>query len=200
VPETTIAPEGAVGPAAAPRGVRLSERLDVGKLVLRGDPADRGFLAATGRALDIVLPTEANSSAGKGTIMALWVGPDEWLITCPRERVAALTTALREALAGVHAAVTDVSDGRAVFRLAGPSARALLAKGTPFDLHPRVFRPGACAGTGLGKTSVLIHLVADDPHTGPIFDVYAGRSFGRYLFAWLDDAGLEYGVQIEAAA
>ena len=141
MPETTIAPEGAVGPAAAPRGVRLSERLDVGKLVLRGDPADRGFLAATGRALDIVLPTEANSSAGKGTIMALWVGPDEWLITCPRERVAALMTALREALAGVHAAVTDVSDGRAVFRLAGPSARALLAKGTPLDLHPRVFRP-----------------------------------------------------------
>jgi sarcosine oxidase subunit gamma len=198
VPEI-VTPRGAVGPVAAPRGVRLAERIDVGKIVLRGDPSDRAFLAATGRALDIVLPTEANSSAGKAAISALWVGPDEWLITCPRERVAALIGALREALAGVHAAVTDVSDGRTVFRVAGPSARALLAKGTPLDLHPRSFKVGACAGTGLAKTAVLIQLVADDPATGPSFDVYVGRSFGRYLFAWLDDAGLEYGVQIESA-
>lgn len=196
MPET-VRPIGAVGPKAAPRGVRLAERQAVGKIVLRGDPTDRAFLAATGRALDIVLPTEACTSAAKESTSALWIGPDEWLITCPRERVLELIAVLREALEGLYAAVVDVSDGRAMFRVGGPSARALLAKGTPLDLHPRVFKMGGCAGTGLAKAAVLIHLVGDDPQTGPAFDVYVGRSFAHYLFAWLEDAGLEYGVQIE---
>lgn len=195
MPET-VSPEGALGSAARPRGVRLAERLDVGKIVLRGDPSDRAFLAATGRALDIVLPTEAGTSAQKETTGALWIGPDEWLITCPKAHLASLVGTLREALARVHAAVTDVSDGRAVLRVAGPSARALLAKGTPLDLHPRAFKVGSCAGTGLAKASVLLHLVAEEPQDGPAFDVYVGRSFGRYLFAWLEDAGLEFGVQV----
>ena len=38
-------------------------------------------------------------------------------------------------------------------------------------------------------------LIDDDPVLGATFDLYVARSFGRYLFAWLEDAGLEYGVQ-----
>lgn len=192
-----VQPLSAVGPAAAPRGVRLVERQNLGKIVLRGDPADRAFMAGTGRALDLVLPTEANSSSGNGAKRALWVGPDEWLLTCPPDDVTRLCDALREALDGVHAAIVVVSDGRACFRVAGPSARALLAKGTPLDLHPRALAVGSCAGTGVGKVAVLLHLVTEDPVTGPVFDLYVGRSFARYLFAWLEDAGLEYGVQID---
>ena len=30
---------------------------------------------------------------------------------------------------------------------------------------------------------------------GATFDLYVARLFGRYLFGWLEDAGLEYGVQ-----
>ena len=77
----------------------------------------------------------------------------------------------------MHAAITDVTDGRVAFRLAGPSAREVLAKGCPLDLHPRAFAPGRCAQSLLAKASVLIHLVDDGPERGPSFDVYVARSF-----------------------
>jgi sarcosine oxidase subunit gamma len=76
----------------------------------------------------------------------------------------------------------------------------VLAKGCPLDLHPRAFATGNCAQSLLAKASVLIHLPNDDAQRGPTFDLYVARSFAHYLFAWLEDAGREYGVQVEAAA
>jgi sarcosine oxidase subunit gamma len=190
--------------AARPRGLRLGERR-LGKLELRGDPADRTFMAAVGRTLDVLLPSEPNSTAGRDALVALWLGPDAWLLTCPLDEVAAHAESLRQALSDAHAAITDVSDGRVVLRLAGPNARDLLAKGCPLDLHPRGFPPGSCAQSLFAKTSVLIHLIDHQPQPGPTFDLpafdlYVGRSFAHYLWAWLEDAGREYGLQIASAA
>jgi sarcosine oxidase, subunit gamma len=180
-----------------PRGVRLGERQGLGKLDLRGDPHDRTFMTAIGRVLDLLLPTEPCTSATRQRVSALWLGPDQWLLTCPEPEAAGLVRSLREALLGAHAAITDVTDGRVAFRLAGPSARDVLAKGCPLDLHPRAFPPGGCAQSLLAKAAVLIHLQDDDPERGPSFDVYVARSFAPYLWLWLEDAGREYGVQIE---
>ncbi|HEX5078735.1 MAG TPA: sarcosine oxidase subunit gamma family protein [Geminicoccaceae bacterium] len=180
---------------ARPRGIRLAERR-LGKIELRGDPADRAFMAAVGRTLDLLLPGEPNTTAGRGELAALWLGPDAWLLTSPPPQVAGHVAALRQALADVHAAVTEVSDGRVVLRLAGPSARDVLAKGCPLDLHPRAFAAGRCAQSLLAKASVLIHLVNDDAPRGPTFDLYVARSFAHYLFAWLEDAGREFGAQV----
>jgi sarcosine oxidase subunit gamma len=155
-----------------PRGIRLAERTSLGKIDLRGDPAERAFMSGVGRVLDLLLPTEPNTSAAKGSVTALWQGPDQWLLTCPADDVALFMNSLREALVDSHAAITEVSDGRIALTLAGPSARDVLAKGCPLDLHPR----------------------ADDT-----FDLYAARSIAHYLWAWLEDAGRECGVQIEPA-
>jgi sarcosine oxidase subunit gamma len=193
-----LAPQGALEVAIRPRGVRLGERR-LGKIELRGDPADRSFMAAVGRTLDLLLPGEPNTTAGRGDLMALWLSPDAWLLTCPPDKVAAHLGALRKPLADVHAAITDVSDGRVALRLAGPNARDVLAKGCPLDLHPRVFRAGCCAQGLLAKAPVLIHLLDDAPR-GPTFDLYVARSFAHYLWAWLEDAGLEYGVQVDPGA
>ena len=154
-------------------------------------------MAAVGRALDLLLPSEPCTSAARDQISALWLGPDQWLVTCPGRDVPGLLASLRAALAGVHAAITDVTDGRVAFRVAGPSARDVLAKGCPLDLHARAFPPGRCAQSLLAKASVLIHLVDDGPERGPSFDVYVARSFAHYLWTWLEDAGREYGVLIE---
>lgn len=193
-----ITPTAAIG-AARPRGIRLCERR-LGKIELRGDAGDRAFMAAVGRTLDLLLPGEPNSTAARGDLVALWLGPDAWLLTCPPGALAAHTGSVRKALSDVHAAVTDVSDGRVALRLAGPNARDVLAKGCPLDLHPRAFATGSCAQSLLAKASVLIHLPDDEAQRGPTFDLYVGRSFAHYLWAWLEDAGQEYGVQVEAAA
>ena len=200
LPQTASGRSALDPPGLRPRGVRLAERSRLGKIDLRGNPHARGFMAAAGRVLDLLLPSEPCTSAARDQIGALWLGPDQWLVTCPAPDVPRLLGSLREALAGVHAAVTDVTDGRVAFRLAGPSARDVLAKGCPLDLHPRVFPPGRCAQSLLGKASVLIHLVADDPERGPSFDVYVARSFAHYLWTWLEDAGREYGVLIDPPA
>jgi sarcosine oxidase subunit gamma len=183
-----------------PRGVRLGERLELGKIELRGHAQDRALMAAVGRVLDLLLPGEPCTSATTGRLAALWLGPDHWLITCPANEVAGLIGALREALAGVHSALVEVSDARVALRVAGPSAREVLAKGCPLDLHPRAFAVGSCAQTLLAKAAVLIHLVDDDRARGPAFDVYVARSFASYAWMWLEDAGREYGVQIEPVA
>jgi sarcosine oxidase subunit gamma len=197
VPEAVLSRPALEPGRLRPRGVRLSERTGLGKLDLRGDPHDRAFIAAVGRVLDVLLPSEPRTSAARDQIGALWLGPDEWLVTCPASEVAPLHNALREALGGVNAAITDVTDGRVAFQIAGPSARNVLAKGCPLDLHARAFPPGRCAQSLLAKASVLIHLADDEPERGPGFDVYVARSFAHYLWAWLEDAGREYGVLIE---
>jgi sarcosine oxidase, subunit gamma len=199
LPQTALRPTTLEPARLRPRGVRLAERQGLGKIDLRGDPQDRSFVAAVGRVLDLLLPGEPGTSAAKAQIAALWLGPDQWLVTCPAEDVPALIDSLREALADIHAAITDVTDGRVAFRVAGPSARDVLAKGCPLDLHPRAFAFGSCAQSLLAKAAVLIHLLEDDPERGPSFDVYVARSFAHYLWLWLEDAGREYGVQIERA-
>jgi sarcosine oxidase subunit gamma len=196
-----MAPRAALEPGQLrPRGVRLGERQGLGKIDLRGDAQDRAFMAAVGRVLDLLLPTEPCTAARKAQIGALWLGPDQWLVTCPASEVGGLVGALRAALGGVHAAITDLTDGRVALRVAGPSARDVLAKGTPLDLHPRAFPPGRCAGTLLGKATVVIHLLDDDPESGGSLDVYVARSFAHYLWTWLEDAGREYGALIAPVA
>ncbi|MEZ5933388.1 MAG: sarcosine oxidase subunit gamma family protein [Alphaproteobacteria bacterium] len=182
----------AVSASPSPRGVRLSECRDIGKIDLRGDPADKGFMSEIGRALDLLLPTEPCQSATRDGIGALWVGPDQWLITCSRADVAELSASLDQAVRGTHASVTDVSAGRTVFRLAGASALDVVAKGCPLDLHPRVAKPGYVAGSVFAKISVLLHLRAAD-----VVDLYFGRSFADYLWAWLEEAGMDCGLIID---
>ena len=68
----------------------------------------------------------------------VWNGPERWLaISSDRAIAARLSGEL-----GRLAAICDQSDALAILRIAGPEARAVLAKGCPIDLHPRAFRPG----------------------------------------------------------
>jgi sarcosine oxidase, subunit gamma len=174
-------------------GVVLGERPFIGKINLRGNPETKEFLAAAKTVLGFDLPLEPNTVVGKGEMKALWLGPDEWLVTTPPEKDQALIDKLREGLAGVHSAVTDVGDGRSTVTLAGPRARDLLAKGCGLDLHPSVFGPGRCAQSLLARVPALIHQTDD----APSFDITVNRNIAVYLWEWLVDAAGEYGFTIE---
>ena len=92
----------------------------------------------------------------------------------------------------MHTSVTDVTGGQTVITLRGPSARDVLAKGCPLDLHPLVFQPGDCAQTLLGKANVIIRCVDDSPS----YELIVRRSFADYAALWLHDAALEYGCAV----
>ena len=182
----------AVDPGA---GVVLGECPPRGLLVLRGDGDGAEFRSAVSAVLGLVPVVEPLTTARRRDVTMLWLGPDEWLVVTPDRRAGRIEHALRDALGGQSAAVTDVSHGRTVLALSGSGARAVLAKGCPLDLHPGVFGPGRCAQSRLARCQALIH------HTdaASAFEIYVHRSFAQYAWTWLEDAGREFGVRVASA-
>ncbi len=177
-------------------GVAMGQTLFPIIVNLRGDPKDKAFLAAAERTLGTALPLTPNRTATAGLLTIMWLGPDEWWVVGPSEATG-LAETLRQATAGLHAAVTEVGDSRVCLRLTGPRAGDVLAKGCPLDLHEDSFGgPGACAQSVVAKCGVLLHQVAPPNNDGPALDVYALRSFSGYLWAWLEDAAREYQVAV----
>jgi sarcosine oxidase, subunit gamma len=182
----------AAAEAPARTGITLSERPFRAMLNLRGDPADAGFLSAVRTAAGVELPVEPNTTRRAGSLTALWLGPDEWLITAPAGEERVLVPAIRAALGDRHAAVVDLTESRTVIAVSGAPARDLLAKGCTLDLHPRAFKVGACAQSGLARAGALLHLVDETP----TFEITILRSFADYMWVWLADAAREYGVAL----
>ena len=174
--------------AAATAGLLMAERRFLSKVALRGK-ADGD---AVRKALGVSLPAEPNRVEGGNNLVALWLGPAEWLIVGPPDAEKAITDRLEKALSGT--AVVDVTEGRTTIRLRGSMVRDILAMGCPLDLHPRCFGPGECAQSTLGRSAVIVHQVEKDP----VFDVHVERSQADYLWTWLETAARPYGVAVEA--
>lgn len=174
----------AAGADAEGAGLLLAERRFLAKIGLRGRATSRAVRAALGTGL----PREANTTESGNGLLALWLGPDEWLIVGPPGAEAAIEACLVEALAASGAAVVDVTEGRTAIRLAGPMARDVLAMGCPLDLHPRAFATGRCAQSFLARSTVILHRAKDG-----VFDLYVERSQADYLWTWLRTAAAPYG-------
>lgn len=183
-----------VGLPPAQAGIVLSERAYIGKVNLRGDKDDPVFASAINTALGVDLPVAPNTVAFNDQYSVYWLGPDEWLVHCAQDEQPEVVSRLQESLRGRHAAVTDVSDYYFVLRLSGDKAREVLSKGTPFDVHPRVFGVGACAQTCFGHASILLHCVDD----APVFDIQVRWSFAEYLWRYLVDSAREYQEPVRA--
>ncbi len=176
-------------------GVTLQERPFRALINLRGDANDAGFLSAVRAAAGVELALQPNTTAEGGSTTALWLGPDEWLLTAPVGEEHVLGPALKNSLGDRHAAVIDLTESRTVIAVSGAKARDVLAKGCTLDLHPRAFPVGACAQTGLARAGVLLHLVDETP----TFEITIPRSFADYLWAWLADAAREFGVALQTS-
>jgi sarcosine oxidase subunit gamma len=104
--------------------------------------------------------------------------------TEPRKPTVART--LRSSLAGQFAAVVDVSSSYTVIELSGDRARAVIQKGCPLDLHPRVFTVGQCHQSHFFKAPVVLRPVA-----GNAYELVLRRSYADYAARMLLDAGEE---------
>jgi sarcosine oxidase, subunit gamma len=183
--------------ARATAGVVLSERPHRCQVNLRGRAADPVFAARVMSAIALALPVVPNTTTSDGGITALWLGPDEWLITARPGREAEIAGKLVDALGDQFAAVTDVTEARTVIAVAGPRARDLMAKATGLDLHPRVFRAGLCAQTGVARANaILLQTLDENAPGGPGYEVFVANSFADYLWQWLEAAGADFGIAI----
>ncbi|MCE3553594.1 sarcosine oxidase subunit gamma [Pseudonocardia sp. RS11V-5] len=132
-----------------------------------------------------------NAWSGGERVTAIWLGPDEWLLTSPFLSPAELEGAAREtgaaALPDARLAVVDVSAQRTTVRLRGAHARDVLETGCAIDLLPRSFGAGSAAVTLLGQSGVvLLGLGPSD------YRILVRSSFAAYLAEWLLDAASEW--------
>jgi sarcosine oxidase subunit gamma len=162
--------------------VTLAELRFAEQIGLRVKPPVAAYLAG------VPLPLQPNRVSSMRELRTLWLGPDEWLVTAPEGAAPDLQGRLARALAGRHAAVTDLSASRAIIELTGPRARTLLEKGCGLDFHPRAFGPGCCAQTLFAKLPLII----DQLSAAPAYRLFVRRSSARWLVEWLIDAAEEF--------
>jgi sarcosine oxidase subunit gamma len=151
---------------------------------LRGNGEDPLFCAAVSQALGLELPVRPCTSHANAVHRLVWVGPDDWFVIGPKGQAAAIATLLRQALAGQHHAVTDVSSGYTVLQLSGTPVRQVLAQGCPLDLHPRQFGPGSSAGSLFFKASVWLW----QTDNVPVYEMLVRSSFKGYVWLMLERA------------
>ena len=173
---------GLEGRAASHAWVGIAPLPPARRLSLR---APRESLPALSQALGLALPEGPATSTVAGGRVALWLGPDEWLVIEEGEGDPAA------AIAGVtafHSAV-DISHRNVAILVSGAGAEATLAAGCPRDLSPAAFPAGACARTVLGKAEIVVWRTGVDA-----FRVECWRSFGDYVISFLAEAARDAGV------
>ncbi len=174
-------------------GTRLAELPLCGKITVRGDSNNKGFVAAIKKVTGLTLPIEANTYNTKGDSVLSWTGPNEWMLHCALDDCLTLISELRLALGGQHAAIVDVTDYYTLIELSGPLARKIIANGSPFDTHPSQFTSGQCTQTRYGHAAILMNQMNDDP----IYHIQVRWSYAKYLFTFMHDALRNHGAEYE---
>ncbi|AJE49136.1 sarcosine oxidase subunit gamma [Celeribacter indicus] len=101
-----------------------------GRISLRA----RGDLAAFDAALGIALPTRIGARVGATGIEAVCLGPDEWTLLVPLDRIGQVEDALAALYPARPHAVTEITGREVTFAIEGPRAADLLTIGCPRDI------------------------------------------------------------------
>ncbi|WP_068112518.1 sarcosine oxidase subunit gamma [Tropicimonas marinistellae] len=155
-------------------GARVVEMPPKGMITLRGSPDEIG--AAVADATGCAVPGQREITF-EGEFALGWMSPDEFLLMCPRDEVGTCLKSLGETLAGSHHLAVDVSDARAVFSIAGPGAREVLARLCPVDLASTAFGPGEIRRSRIAQVPAAFWIDANDD-----IKLICFRSVARYAF------------------
>ena len=167
--------------------LQIKEIKPVMKLVIRG--RKREFISEIGKSLNILLPTEANTSTQSDKLTAVWLSPDEWMIysnqlvdenTNNYDTEELLNNYISKLNLG---AVTDVTDQFVMINLKGDKIYELFQSGSPFNFNDFQNKKGAVTQTILTKIDVIIH-----NQDKSAVNMFVRRSFSQHLFSWMNDA------------
>jgi len=162
-------------------GIRAIDHLDIPRAV-----AIASVMAMDGE--------EASVTAGlavSGDVSVRFAGPGEWLVLSQSDTPEGLDRGL-SLLFAETAYIFDQSDGRVVFRLSGPNARRILAKGIASDLHPTMFEIGTSSNVLCGHISVNLARTGENE-----FELIVMRSFAVALFDDLRVMGREFDLSAD---
>ncbi len=128
--------------------------------------------------------------------VALWLGPQSWLLVAADADPLGNFAAARDALNAAGGALFDVSASRVAYVIDGPRAVDVLATGCPLDFDPRLFGAGQCRQSLYGRVPALFYRQA----TTPACTLLVARSFARDTWHSLCMTAAPYGYTVRAAA
>ena len=167
--------------------LQIGEIKPIMKLILRGKK--REFISAVGKSLNMLLPTEANTSTQSNKLTAVWLSPDEWMIfsnepvdenTNNYETEELLNNNISKLNLG---AITDVTDQFVMIKLRGDKIYDLFQTGSPFNFNEFQNKKGSVVQTILAKIDVIIQ--NQDKNE---VNLFVRRSFSQHLFSWMNDS------------
>ena len=167
--------------------LQMKEIKPIMKLIIRGKK--REFISAIGKSLNILLPTEANTSTQSDRLTALWLSPDEWMIFSNQPVDENTNDYQTEQLLNKNisklnlGAVTDVTDQFIMINLKGNKVYELFQTGSPFNFNDFQTIKGAVAQTILAKIDIIVH--NQDKND---VNLFVRRSFSQHLFSWMNDS------------
>jgi len=167
--------------------LQIKEIKPIMKLILRGKK--REFISAVGKCLNILLPTEANTSTQSDKLTALWLSPDEWIIFSNEPVDENTNNYQTEELLNKNisksnlGAITDVTDQFVMINLKGNKIYELFQTGSPFNFNDFQYKKGAVTQTILTKIDIIVH--NQDKNE---VNMFVRRSFSQHLFSWMNDA------------
>ena len=168
-------------------GLQMKEIKPVMKLIIRGKK--REFLSAIGKSLNLLLPTEANTSTRSDKLTALWLSPDEWMIYSNETLDLQNNNYETENLLNKNiskpnlGAVTDVTDQFVLINIKGDKIFNLFETGSPFNFNDFRHKNGSVTQTILAKIDVIIHNQNQNE-----VNLFVRRSFSQHLFSWMNDS------------
>jgi heterotetrameric sarcosine oxidase gamma subunit len=143
------------------------------------------FEAAVQGVIGQPLPSSASTAMHAGGDLVLRTAPDQyWIFTANATRAAALAAAV-PVDAG---AVLVLSGSRTCIVIDGASAREVLMKLLPIDLHPTAFPVGGFVQSGIHHVGGLLHRAAADR-----YEFYALRTYAATTWEAIADAARSHG-------
>jgi len=167
--------------------ISVKEVSPIMKLNLRGKK--REFFTTVGKHLDMILPTEANTSSSSSKLTSIWLSPDEWMVvsndkTKKDTNNYDLEESLYNSISKTNlGAVVDVTDQFVMLELEGSKVYELFSSGSPFNFNEFKEKKGSSTQTLLNGIDVIIlnkgiYLV----------DLFVRRSFSEHLYSWINDS------------
>ena len=167
--------------------VSVKEISPVMKINLRGKK--REFLTNIGKNLNMILPTEANTSTTSDKLTAIWLSPDEWMIvskeiinkdTNKYELNEMLFNSISKTNLG---AVIDITDQFVQLELKGENIYEIFSAGSPFNFNEFKEKKGSTTQTVLNHIDVILHNKGEN-----IVNLFVRRSFAEHLYSWIEDS------------
>jgi sarcosine oxidase subunit gamma len=165
--------------SARPR-FTLSEAPPAARFILRGA---EGVRVACGMAFGVEPPPRLGLAGESEGRVALWLGPDEWLLIADGADAAGIGGMLESVLDGTAHSLVDVSHRQIGLIASGPTAARVLNAGCPLDLDLKALPVGFATRTVFDKVEIVLWRRAETN-----FHIEIWRSFAPYLASSLAEA------------